>query len=462
MLLVAILALAGAGAALAQDATPPPAVETGTLNLTCGIANVLETDVVACSVSIDAAPQPDIPAGAMVSFPLPMGSHTVVVTPVGAQAIYWEPTSIQTVVSLTSATYPRAYTALFLKQGHLVVNLKQEGVTADFYVDTVLVSPQVASVDLWLSPNKSHTIGIKNVVDPAANGIYGWNDSTQYAYTTAGSDKTLTVNLIKKPIKGFLKIKCVLPSVQPTDLVVCRPTIDTIVQADILPGAEFVYPLDKGSHAVQVDLVGDSAHLWAPQTRAQKSTIYAGYTTTYSPIFTKSGHLVVTLDQPGVVADFYLDGVLVATQVAGFDAWVTPFVNHKVEVKAVFDPLAGALYHFNDATSYASVSPGAEKPVVVKLVKVVTAATVGVLCLLQNAPPPDYLPAFCDVYIDGEYRGQVASSSATVFLVSAGHHQVAIDLGPQDVWSADPTVHEIDLAIDENIVLTAIYFLNWQ
>lgn len=85
---------------------------------------------------------------------------------------------------------------------------------------------------------------------------------------------------------------------------------------------------------------------------------------TVSAAFKKAGHLMVGLDQPGVVGDFYLDGVLITSQVASIDQWVTPSISHKVEIKNLVDP-TGA--EWQDASQIVTVQTATEKTVTVKL-----------------------------------------------------------------------------------------------
>src|SRR6185503_1306097 len=93
----------------------------------------------------------------------------------------------------------------------------------------------------------------------------------------------------------------------------------------------------------------------------QKVTITGGKTATYKPAFLKSGHLFTNLSVAGAVADWYLDGVLVGTQVPGIEAWVSPSKSHKIEAKVITDPAAAGRWYWKDATSTVTLTPAQEK-----------------------------------------------------------------------------------------------------
>ncbi len=154
---------------------------------------------------------------------------------------------------------------------HLTATLSVPGVTADFYIDGALAASQVASLDVQVTAQKSHSIGAKAVTDPAANGIYEWVMSyPAYAYLQPGAEKAVAVTLHKKFLKGFLKIKCTIINLPVDSTDFCQPSVDSAAVEPIPPGATAAYPLVPGKHSVVVTLGPEGAGFAVPA----KSTVY--------------------------------------------------------------------------------------------------------------------------------------------------------------------------------------------
>lgn len=345
--------------------TPTKKYVRGILELTCNIQNHAGENV-SCAPSIDGVPQANIAAGQSAKYTVDPGSHTVVTALAGdpAQMLLWAPASLTQKVTTRVGATPKKVTAAFKKAGHLITNLDQAGVTGDWYLNGVQVGVQVAGIDKWVEPSKPQKLEVKNIVDPAAAGVYTWKDASQTTTVRSGETKTVTVKLKKVYLKGFLDLTCDIKNYAAED-VNCAVTIDGAPQGNVSAGQKVTYTLDPGNHTVDVALAGAQADLWSPATQSKVMRITATATPKkLAMTFKKDGHLIVNLDQPGVVGDFYVDGVLIASQAASIEQWVTPGTSHKVEVKNLVDP-TGA--QWQDASQTVTVLTAAEKTVTVKL-----------------------------------------------------------------------------------------------
>lgn len=437
----------------------------GTLNVTCDVRNYVEGESIGCQVFIDGAGQEGtLMPGGEVDYILDPGDHTVVVQLIGDLAGLWSPASAEQVVSIT-AGQTRKVAPRFDKAGHLIVTLDQEGVVGDFYLDEVLVASQVPGFDQWVQPNKSHKIEVKNLFDPAANGIYTWKDATTTAYLSPGKEKAVEVRLQQQYLKGFLDVTCDVRAYNPGESVGCRVFINDIQQeGDLAPGATANYVLDPGSYTVRVDLFGDLATLWAPLSQNKVVTVSAGRTAIYKPRFDKAGHLFVNLgDAVTAVGDFYINGELVASQVYSIDRWVTPNSLQKIEVKNIIDPvLAQEGKAWRDAVSSTSVGSSQERTVEIRLQSEYVMGFLEVTCLLGEVPPEwAGVPRYCEVYSDGAMLGTVENNQTKTFLVTPGTHTIAFDVGPADQWIADLDVYEgVTIRAGETKRHTSDWFYN--
>lgn len=180
--------------------------EGGTLNLTCDIRNTNANDQVACAISINGIPQSEqLAPGAKTTYFLEPGQHVISIMTAGSSSVYWSPAMIEQKTSIavgqTVTLKPR-----FDKKAHLILTLDQPNITADIYLNGILFASQVPSADIWVAPNKNHKIEAKNIVDPAANGLYKWRDATTYSYVGAGIERTIKIKLVKQklPIQGLV------------------------------------------------------------------------------------------------------------------------------------------------------------------------------------------------------------------------------------------------------------------
>jgi hypothetical protein len=434
--------------------SPQKSYIRGTLNLTCDIRNAVEGDSVACQVVIDGVPQEGtLLPGAKADYILDPGDHTVAVNLVGEMAMLWDPASTSEVASITaggtSTLRPR-----FDKRAHLILVLDQPDVFADFTINGELVAEQVPTYEQWVAPYKTYRVEAKNITDPLAGEVYRWRDATSSSYLSPGQERTVTFRLQKEFLQGFLKVQCNPPSVQPADSIGCRVTIDEVVQeGDLPPGGEVTYTLQKGQHAVKVDLVGEHAFLWAPAVHEQTVTIYAGRTVTVNPRYTKSAHLIMNLDQPGVVADFYVNDELVAQQVPAFDMWVTPNKNYKIEARNVVDPVAAGVYYWEGTVKSVYASADREYTVTVPLTKVYLKGFIEIACLIWGAPPD--VPVYCQPNIDGTGVEGIPPGGTGTYPVDPGTHHVTVIVGPEWLWWSGTIEWMLDVTIGQTTSATA-------
>lgn len=397
----------------------------GTLNFTCDIRAATASDNIACRVGIDGNQQDDLLPGQQASYILDPTTHIVRIDLVGNQASLWNPASLEQTIAITAGRTTNL-APKFDKRAHLIIALGQPGVLGDIYVDSQLVATQVPTVDQWITPNQNHKIEAKNITDPAANGVYMWADASATTSLSPNREKALTFNLKKVFLKGFLNLKCGVMNASLNDDVVCRVTIDGNPQSDLTQGQQVNYTLDPGAHVVKVELAGAQAWLWDPVVREQSAIITAGRTSNMNLKFNKRGHLMITLSQPGVVGDLYMDGQLIISQAASADIWVVPNQSHKVEAKNITDPAANGVYRWRDVSANAYLSAGQERTVKLSPTKEFLKGFLALKCVITNLQPGDN--AGCAVSIDDKPVDSLAPDAIGQYTLDPGKHNVSVTL----------------------------------
>lgn len=437
----------------------------GTLNFTCDVKGAVETDVVACRVTIDEVVQPDVAAGQVAPYILDPGDRVVLVEVIGEQAGLFDPANKQQTVKI-GAGRVALLKVTFTKKGHLFLALDQADVVADFYLDGVQVATQVATFDMWVAPNKNHNAEARNFSDPAAVGVYTWKDAKLYASLRTGTDKTLTFKLQKKYLKGFLELNCDIKNYTGEDAR-CTVVIDEVPQGDIAAGEKATYTLDPGSRSVVTTLLGSNAALWAPASLTQKVTITASATPRkVNATFQKAGHLIVDLDQAGVVGDFYVDGVLVAGQVPSIASWVTPNASHKVEIKNINDPVAQGIYRWKDASTTASLTAGQEKAVTVKLIKEWLKGFLTITCKTDNEHPETALLG-CQPTINGVTMAHIPDGQSATYTLDPGQYTIDVDADPiqwytcGEYWYSNPKTVTKTVTAGRTTTYNVSYHIRW-
>jgi hypothetical protein len=197
----------------------------------------------------------------MASYNLPSGTHTLEVTLTGAQAGQWDPPSFDRTLSVTVGA-TQTVSATFIRKGLLTINLSQQGVVGDLYVDGSRVGDQALSVQVWVTPLKTHQVQGRNFNDPLAGGAYHWKDASATASVSSGGQSTVTLVLSKDTQKGFLDVTCQVNGMQPGDDVACDVKVDNASQGTLAAGGQGHYSFWPGSHGLDVNLTGADAAAW--------------------------------------------------------------------------------------------------------------------------------------------------------------------------------------------------------
>lgn len=445
------------GKIVAKSVTATKKFIRGTMALTCDIKGATAADLVMCQVTIDGVPQPDLlTPGAVRNYVLDPGAHAVNVTLVGDSAIYWSPAFRDQSVTITAGK-TAAVKPAFLKKGHLIASLDQPNTVGDWYVNGVLIATQAPAIDQWVEPSKNHKIEVKALTDSTAAGLYYWKDATATVNLPPGSSKSQVIKLTKVWLKGFLDLTCDIKAATPADQIWCAVTIDGVPQPDLVaPGAVAHYVLDPGAHVVQSALNGPSSIYWSPTMREQKVTITAGKTATFKPAYLKAGHLIANMNVAGAVGDWYLDGVLVATQAAGFDAWVEPSKAHKVEVKAINDPAAAGRWVWKDATASVTLTPAQEKTQTLAPVQQWLVGYIELACNITNAQPG----MSCLPVLDGVQQPLVSPGGLATYQVPVGAHKLVVTIAPASDWGSTPKTFNANVqggkTFKANATMTAV------
>jgi hypothetical protein len=348
------------------------------------------------------------------------------------------------------------------------VVLSPADVTGDFFFqnaeDNTLLAQQQNLLEIGYelpTPSTPMRFDILNIRDssPEYGSLYVYADSSASVWFTAGRTTTVNVTPRKQYIRGTLRLTCDIRNTALEDSVGCQVIIDEVPQeANLAPAEQGSYILDPGSHTVRVGVVGEQAALWTPDTQEQTATITAGRTTTLRPRFDKMGHLTMALNQPGVVADFYVDGDLVASQVETADLWVTPYRSHRVEARNATDPAANGVYRWRDAVSWAYHSPGQARTVTFYLQKQFVQGFFNLTCTIN--PPQPGSSAYCQPSIDGVPVTAVQPGTTGTFNLEPGAHHVQVVAGPESDWISEPYEWDITIYAGQTVSRTASYAAN--
>ncbi|MBN1312214.1 MAG: hypothetical protein JXB30_12415 [Anaerolineae bacterium] len=315
--------------------------------------------------------------------------------------------------------------------GCIQITLYPDGVSGDFYVDGVLAAEDQNPGWLLVTPGVEHIIEVKNIRSTEAGfgTLFTYADVSTTLKVGAGETGIRTIWLTKSYIRGTLKFTCDVRNAAPDDAVSCRVAIDGVVQTDMAGGQTTSYFLDPGEHIMLVEIIGEQAGLFDPASVEKSVGISAGRTAIWRGIFVKKGHLFVSLDEPDVTADFFVNGAQVATQAAGFDMWVTPNRYHKVEVKNFTDPAAGGIYTWRDVRQYVSAWAGKERTITVRLRKQYLKGFLVVKCNVSDAPD-----AYCVPAIDDVEQPAIDAGASAQYTLAPGWHSVVVVPGPVGSW----------------------------
>jgi len=145
----------------------------------------------------------------------------------------------------------------------------------------VLIGTQVASVDLWTTPSVSHKVEVKNITEPTGpTTIYGFGNSTTYAYAATGSETTVTVRLTKSVVYGVLLINCLAINLPPGVPLSCEVWVDGAYRATIPAFTSGTIGLTPGDHEVYVFIA--PRDYWYGDPIIRTVSISLGQTFTFS------------------------------------------------------------------------------------------------------------------------------------------------------------------------------------
>jgi len=402
----------------------------GYVNFTCDIKGVAGQQV-QCQVSADGAGLGVLNPGETGSWALATGPHGVHIDLVGADMGLWAPATSDLAVTVAGGK-TAALKASYDRKGQLTLKTNVPGVVADFYVDGVLVASQVAEAVAFVAPG-THVVEAKVLTDPAANGVYMYPDTSAKGTVKANQAQVVTLKPAKTFLLGFAQVSCAIKAVVAGQDVRCAVTIDGNGMGTLEVGQSQVYNLTPGAHTVNLALNGANADLWAPLTVDLPLNIVAGKTAATKMTFDRKGQLTLKANVPGVVGDFYVDGVLVASQVPEAVAFVAPGT-HVVEGKAFNDPAANGVYVYPDSSAKGTVKANQTQVVTLKLVKTFVLGFAEVSCGIKAVEPGQDVR--CAVTIDGNGMGTLEVGQVQVYNLAPGAHtvNVALNGGNAGIW----------------------------
>jgi hypothetical protein len=187
----------GAGQTREYTASPRKQFIRGTLNHTCDPGSRSEGEDVSCQIIIDGVDRGVFPAGQAAQFNLDPGARLVHVQLVGGQATLWEPNVKEQTANITAGRTSNL-TTRFDKRAHLIVNLSQEGIVGDFFINDVQIAAQVPFIDLYIASNVRQNVVVRNIQPPQSG--YRWLESTGSATVGAGREQTLTIRVQNEPL----------------------------------------------------------------------------------------------------------------------------------------------------------------------------------------------------------------------------------------------------------------------
>jgi micrococcal nuclease len=346
-------------------------------------------------------------------------------------------------------------------KGCVEVSLSGETLSGDFYLGETLLAAGQHSALIPVEPRASQQIDVRNIQDTAEGfgDLFVWADASTTVWVAEGQTRQATVYPRQTYIRGTLNFTCDVRQAVETDDVACMVTIDGAPQPEpVLPSQQAAYILDPGAHTVGVTLVGEQAPLWSPASAEHAATVWVGGAAWVRSTFNKAGHLTVTLDQPDVLGDFYLDGELVASQAASYEGWVAPYRSHQVAVRNIVDPAAGENYHWRDAAASAYLSPGQERAVTVRLQQEYLRGFLSLACTITNFQPGD--SAVCQPSIDGEPVEPIAAGETAEYALEPGSHDLLVALGPESEWLSDPVSRTVNIYAGRTQTASASFTLD--
>lgn len=320
--------------------------------------------------------------------------------------------------------------------GCAIIYLSPETLTGDFYLGEEPLALGQNPALLNLPASTSSRIDVRNIQDTAEGfgTLYVYKDTSATIWLNAGQTRETTLFPQKSFIRGTLHLTCTIQNPKEGDDVACQVTIDDIPQETLLPlDGEADYILEPGPHQVTVTLVGEQAYLWSPASQSHTAYVYKGVTRNVTSRFYKAGYLTLTLEQLGVLADFYDNDELVAEQVNTTALWVEPNKTHRLTATNFTDPDATDLYTWKDATRWVYIGAGQEKSVVFSLKKRYLKGFLSLTCNIRVPQPDEY--AYCQPSIDGTDYDPILPGQTVEYTLEPGRYSVVVKAGPPYAWT---------------------------
>jgi len=234
----------------------------------------------------------------------------------------------------------------------------------DFVVNDQVLAAGQNRVVLQVPAGQSVQIVVRNIQSPGEagfNDLFVYGEATTTVNLRAGQTRLYTLSPRKQFVRGTLAHTCQPRNRQEGEDVSCQIIIDGVDRGIVPINEAAQFTLDPGEHLVRVQLVGGAVGLWEPNVKEQNTRITAGRTTNLRTQFDKRARLIATFADPSLIADFYLNDQLLATQVASIDQWLAPNQNYTVRVSNVAAMGGSGLYQWAEARSTTYLSPGQER-----------------------------------------------------------------------------------------------------
>jgi hypothetical protein len=259
---------------------------------------------------------------------------------------------------------------------------------------------------------------------------------------------------------GTLSLTCDLRGMEEGEIAACQVFIDRIPQTATVPGGEKgTFSLTTGTHAVDVTVVGEDAHLWGYAAQSLSTTISAGTTRSLTTRFNRAGLLTITLGQPGVKGDILVDNQVVGVAVNSVAVWLPGDKRYTVRATNFLDPATSAIYGWVDVTRTAYVRQGQDSGLTLPMRQDYIAGYLEFTCNLPGINPLDIVS--CTVYVDNRLLGSVASGRTATFIAPVGTKEYRVLLEGTDVnrWKF-PYVQKQTIRGDKTTVWNAVIPLN--
>ncbi|OQA21986.1 MAG: hypothetical protein BWY63_01046 [Chloroflexi bacterium ADurb.Bin360] len=434
--------LVGEGRVVPLALKPQLTYLKGFARFTCDIKAWAVEHEVLCQPSVAETPLPAVAAGESADFALPIGAHTLHVDLIGAHAGLWAPSAQDLPVTITGGrTTPVRGT--FNRKGKLVLGLSVPNVVGDFYVDEQPIAAQVLTATVFVAPG-NHKVEVRNVVDPAANGVYRYPDAAMTASAVTNQSRVVTLRLLKEYLLGFGQLTCKINGLEAGQDVRCQVLMDGADLGLLEAGQAQTHNLTPGPHTVTVSVVGSHADLWAPNVQSLALAITAGRNSPLTAKFDRKGQLTLSLNVPNVTGDFYVDDQPIAAQVPTAAIFVSPG-NHKVEVRNVVDPAANGVYRYPDATVTASAVTNQTRAVALRLAKEYLLGFGQLTCKINGLEAGQDVR--CHVLIDGADLGLLEAGQTQTYNLTPGPHAVNVSVigGHAALWV--PNAQDLPLTI---------------